>query len=171
MNLRHDPLPTTKIVCSETLHHMNPNLDKLIAAYQSRVLRAAALLRQSGIPMPETTMQWVTNGISRRGQLEGGIDYLKHGYGCTVNLADGVIDFDFGPNGELDGFDAGRLTEFAGYDLPQYGFADAAALQLGLKAAQTAGSLLTLGPLLRTASAPAARLDGLAAASTESKAQ
>jgi len=56
------------------------------------------------------------------GELSGGISYFKHGYGCAVHFSNGVVDFDFGSNGEFDGFNESRLIGFAGDRLEQYGF-------------------------------------------------
>ncbi|MDL2275966.1 hypothetical protein LJC22_07565 [Desulfosarcina sp. OttesenSCG-928-G10] len=41
------------------------------------------------------------------------IEYSFHGVGCIVFFDDCFIDFDFGPNGRFDGFDAWRLFDFA----------------------------------------------------------
>jgi hypothetical protein len=39
--------------------------------------------------------------------------YFFHGIGLAVTLEDKVVDFDFGPNDRIDGFDAWRLFNFA----------------------------------------------------------
>ncbi len=48
--------------------------------------------------------------------------YFKHGFGCAVRLPSGVVDFDFGLHGQINGFDLWRLISFAGKNLDQYGF-------------------------------------------------
>jgi len=40
------------------------------------------------------------------------IHYSIHGVGCTIESGDGVINFDFGPGGLVDGFDLWRLQQF-----------------------------------------------------------
>lgn len=39
--------------------------------------------------------------------------YSIHGVGCRVVAKSVIIDFDFGPGGRIDGFDAWRLSLFA----------------------------------------------------------
>jgi Domain of unknown function (DUF6896) len=53
--------------------------------------------------------------LPREGFLDAGksIAYSFHGIGCHVALPDGEIDWDFGNEGRLDGFDAWRLWCFA----------------------------------------------------------
>ena len=41
-----------------------------------------------------------------------GIPIYAHGYGIELKIGDLTIDFDWGPNGEPDGFDAWRLNNF-----------------------------------------------------------
>jgi hypothetical protein len=36
-----------------------------------------------------------------------------HGIGCRINLSTGSVDFNYGPNGEINGFDVWRLYNFA----------------------------------------------------------
>ncbi len=56
---------------------------------------------------------WRTNAIKRRGRVTRGAKYELHGIGCRINLSTGSVDFDYGPNGEINGFDAWRLYNFA----------------------------------------------------------
>jgi hypothetical protein len=53
--------------------------------------------------------------IPGRGVLdsERKIVYQFHGLGCRVKFERIVVDFDFGPGGRHDGFDAWRLHQFA----------------------------------------------------------
>ena len=59
--------------------------------------------------------------IPQRGILDEqqSISYSFHGIGCCVEFGTVVVDFDFGPNGRSDGFDAWRLQLFA-ESMPQY---------------------------------------------------
>ena len=127
---------------------MNQHLANLISDYQSSVLEAVALMQASGIPMPASSNAWVATQIPQRGLLAGGIPYFKHGFGCAVDLPHGKVDFDFGSEGQIDGFDAWRLAGFAGTRLAAYGFADEASLNSCFQSEVTAGSLTYSGYLL-----------------------
>lgn len=127
---------------------MNNHLARLISDYQASVQMAVELMQRSGIPLPSTCRDWVKTDIPNRGQLEGGIHYHKHGYGCAVSLSTGKVDFDFGRHGEIGGFDVWRLTDFADSKLPEYGFATEDALKACFKEAVVAGSLVYSGYIL-----------------------
>lgn len=128
---------------------MNRKLAALISDYQAHVKSAVALLQESGIPMPASDTDWAFNGIEQTGTLVDGSPYFKHGYGCMVRLSSGrAVDFDFGEQGQFDGFDAGRLAHFAGLKLVDYGFADEHSLDKCLKWELTSGSLTHSGYLL-----------------------
>lgn len=51
--------------------------------------------------------------IPREGKLEGGGEFSFHGVGCRIDDRAASVDFDFGPGGRTDGFDAWRLHVFA----------------------------------------------------------
>ncbi|CAI8913518.1 MULTISPECIES: hypothetical protein [Pseudomonas] len=127
---------------------MNNLLARLIRDYQASVSAAVELMQRSGIPRPSSAMAWVTMDIPHRGELDGGVGYFKHGYGCAVHLPTGPVDFDFGEQGELDGFDLWRLAGFAEGRLPSYGFADEDALKACFNAEIAAGSLVSSGYIL-----------------------
>jgi hypothetical protein len=46
------------------------------------------------------------------GTLGAGSRYRKHGYGCDVTGDSWSVDFDFGDEGQIDGFDEWRLEIF-----------------------------------------------------------
>lgn len=48
--------------------------------------------------------------------------YYKHGFGCEVYLRPFPVDFDFGDEGEINGFDPYRLARFASERLKNFGF-------------------------------------------------
>lgn len=127
---------------------MNNQLAILISDYQASVAAAVDLMQRSGIPRPLTNSDWVFNDIPQRGELEGGVRYFKHGYGCAVSLPTGTVDFDFGAHGEIGGFDAWRLAGFAGDKLSEYGFSDEAAITACIEAGVAAGSLVYSGYIL-----------------------
>ncbi|TFY87161.1 hypothetical protein DYL59_19470 [Pseudomonas kairouanensis] len=127
---------------------MNNQLAILISDYQANVASAVDMMQRSGIPRPLTDTDWVVTDIPQRGELEGGVRYFKHGYGCAVHLPTGTVDFDFGAQGEINGFDAWRLAGFAGDRLSAYGFADEDALTECFKAEAAAGALVYSGYIL-----------------------
>ncbi|PWK99434.1 hypothetical protein C7431_102237 [Pantoea allii] len=101
---------------------MNENLYRLITDYQDSVQIALKLMHRSGIKMPSSSYGWIKYNIPSVGELEGGIKYYKHGAGCQVELDSGIVDFDFGEQGEIGGFNSWWLTSFAGKNLTAYGF-------------------------------------------------
>ncbi|WP_431480845.1 DUF6896 domain-containing protein [Pseudomonas thivervalensis] len=127
---------------------MNNQLAILIRDYQASVGAAMDMMQRSGIPRPSTNSDWVGTDIPQHGELEGGIRYFKHGYGCAVSLPTGTVDFDFGAHGEIGGFDVWRLASFAGDKLSEYGFADEDALKECFEAEVAVGSLMYSGYIL-----------------------
>ena len=121
---------------------MNQGLSKLIHHYQLAVKQAVELMMQSGIPKPARPTAWVETDISQHGKLLGGISYFKHGYGCAVNLPSGKVDFDFGDEGQIDGFDIWRLTGFAKGRLSEYGFSTENEVKVAFEDAIKSGSIL-----------------------------
>ena len=124
---------------------MDNKLKKLISAYQARVRMAVELIQRSGIPLPATAQGWVETPIPASGALQGGVAYDKHGIGCWVDLPAGAVDFDFGRFGEIDGFDCGRLVEFAGVEFTRYGFDTKEAIEKCFETAVWSGSLVPSG--------------------------
>ncbi|RDS81603.1 hypothetical protein DWU98_10250 [Dyella monticola] len=82
------------------------------------------------------------NDLPNIGILAGGIRYRKHGYGCKVFLPDIAIDFDFGDQGEYDGFDLWRLRIFAGERLVEFGISSASELDGLFNEAVRTGALV-----------------------------
>ena len=95
---------------------MKQELDELIGEFRSAQDRAVAFLsRELGIPRPDTNRDWVRIWYAHELQKPGvrnGVHIDCHGYGVELVLADVTIDFDWGENGEPDGFDAWRLYVF-----------------------------------------------------------
>lgn len=101
---------------------MDERLSSLINDYLRAVRTALTLMQKSGIPLPHSSSEWVDTDLSHLSSLNDGIDYLKHGNGCWVDLPDGGVDFDFGRRGETSGLDAWRLARFAKKRQETYGF-------------------------------------------------
>ncbi|QHM71406.1 DUF6896 domain-containing protein [Mixta intestinalis] len=101
---------------------MNENFYLLIVEFQENVQAALKLMYRSGIKMPSSRSEWIESDIPSSGELEGGVKYYKHGAGCWVGLDSGEVDFDFGLQGKVGGFNAWWLTRFAGNNIETYGF-------------------------------------------------
>src|SRR5687768_5988973 len=80
------------------------------------------MLNAAGIKRPSDAQEWIQMEFPELGGLPGGFRYYKHGIGCAVRGPDWSVDFDFGEHGEIDGFDAYRLYDFASKRLSHYGF-------------------------------------------------
>jgi hypothetical protein len=91
---------------------MNSSFDQMISDYTSLVAeRMSRFCVETGSVLPKSNIEWVTNG-PKKTVLSDGTIYSKHGFGCLITLKSGAIDFDFGDLGEIDGFDAYRLSAF-----------------------------------------------------------
>ncbi len=101
---------------------MNEKLVRLIADFQENVQIALKLMQRSGIQMPFSRNNWIESNIPNTGELDGGVKYYKHGAGCLIKLSTGDVDFDFGEQGEIGGFNFWWLIRFAGKKLTAYGF-------------------------------------------------
>lgn len=101
---------------------MDKQLAHVIADYQTSVRSAIVEMKRSGIAMPYSANCWIDTQIPAQGKLQSGISYFKHGCGCRVYFSTGDVDFDFGEQGEIGGFDSWRLSDFAKGKLAKYGF-------------------------------------------------
>jgi hypothetical protein len=86
---------------------------EMIAAFQGQTARANALLQE--FLHLVNPMYWRQAGISQTGYCGPGnsIRYFYHGIGCAVETYDLRIDWDYGLDGRVDGFDIWRLRRFA----------------------------------------------------------
>lgn len=107
---------------------MDKQLARLISDYQSAVGAAVLLMSNSGIEIPSTSSAWFDLDIPAHGELNSDISYYKHGYGCEVHMSEGEVDFDFGRQGQIDGFDNWRLWKFCQGRSDTYAFATEQAL-------------------------------------------
>lgn len=94
---------------------MDRRLDSLIERFRKAQDAAVILLSTMGVPRPASTYDWLAicraHGIS--GLEANGVKLTPHGVGINVRQGKTSVDFDWGPNGEPDGFDAWRLFNFA----------------------------------------------------------
>ncbi|WP_409306579.1 DUF6896 domain-containing protein [Pectobacterium sp. B1J-3] len=121
---------------------MNDSLFQLITDFQASVESAVKLMQRSGIRMPSSRAAWINADIPHSGDLDGGGKYYKHGVGCWVCLNTGNVDFDFGEQGEIGGFNLWWLTQFAGERLVDYGFSCEDELEACLDTALASGALI-----------------------------
>jgi len=83
----------------------------LIDDYQAAVRRVVSALRV-GFGRDDLLPARGRREIPKDGVING-VEFSFHGVGCRATV-DGVeVDFDFGPNGRTDGFEAWRLWFFA----------------------------------------------------------
>ena len=127
---------------------------KLIKECLAAAQAAVSLLAEAGIALPESDRAWCINGIPGTGALRGGVSYRKHCYGCEVRLESGAVDFDFGREGEIDGFDVWRLADFAADRLGSFGFTSRDELKAVFAAAVAAREIRATGYILHYLAAP-----------------
>lgn len=83
----------------------------LISEYQVAVRRVVSALRM-GFGRDDLLTSRRRGEIPKSGVING-IDFSFHGVGCRGTVDGMDVDFDFGPDGRTDGFDAWRLWNFA----------------------------------------------------------
>ena len=87
-------------------------LDALINDFIAMV-ETSTLIFEEKFGTRDIRRLWHTKAIKRRGRVTRGVKYELHGIGCRINLSTGSVVFDYGPNGEINGFDTWRLYNFA----------------------------------------------------------
>ncbi len=126
---------------------MQPELQSLIGDFVATVAqRFAQLQREVGVATPTSSTAWATNGL-KKGTLSDGAIYSKHGVGCLIEASEKGVDFDFGDCGEIDGFDAWRLLQFAEISNGQHAATDKKKIQALLDSALAAGEIEKRGSL------------------------
>ncbi len=97
---------------------MNHKLNSIILDFQGKVEKACSLLREH---LQTDEPHIYKPDVGQYGVLGDKYKYFYHGAGCRVHLTeDEVIDFDFGVNGRIDGFDQWRLKSFVDDRTDQY---------------------------------------------------
>lgn len=128
---------------------MDKALDQLITKY---VDVAAELFprvaKHLGASIPITNTEWACLGVAQRGSTPDGIDYFKHGYGVAMKDGKHKIDIDLGENGEMNGFDAWRLFDFAQGSKIQTPFGSDKEIESAVKEAEKSGELVYSGYIL-----------------------
>ncbi|PKH28886.1 hypothetical protein BI292_27595 [Pseudomonas sp. 43NM1] len=90
----------------------NLALEYLIEDFLEKVDKATAMLEKK-FGDRFILRLWGTKKIPQRGTVSGNVTYELHGVGCRVYLPEACIDFDYGPDGRIDGFDSWRLYIYA----------------------------------------------------------
>lgn len=114
--------PTTKNMDhkkrdSEAQTMKTQTLENLITEYLTQVKQATDLLERS-FGTKNLLSLWRSKKIPQRGNITNDVTYELHGIGCRVYLSEICIDFDYGPNDRVDGFDPWRLYTYA-CEVPQ----------------------------------------------------
>jgi len=90
----------------------NQTLENLINEYLDQVKKATDLLERI-FGTKNILPLWHSEKISQRGKVSDDVSYELHGIGCRIYLSEICVDFDYGPNERVDGFDPWRLYMYA----------------------------------------------------------
>jgi hypothetical protein len=126
---------------------MDIALRQLIEDYLWSVDTACDLLRQRLNIEGNILHAWQSSKVPQTGWLDEQhqISFYFHGIGCCVEHLSECVDFDFGPEGRQDGFDAWRLSRFAeSIDSQEPLFRDHNALTAELKRLHANGEIIRL---------------------------
>jgi hypothetical protein len=105
---------------------MNPILQEIIARFRAAQDRGVAAVvgvlgPTLGVRLPASNREWVAicseSGLYHVRRVNG-LEVYAHGYGLEIAFPDVTIDFDWGDEGEPDGFDAWRLWNFVRENQP-----------------------------------------------------
>ena len=94
---------------------MKAEFATVLDAFNAAQLHAVKILEGYGIPIPKSNLDWTILKLEpeiKSKMSSDGIHIFKHGYGLTIKDSTCYIDFDFGKNGEVNGFDVHRLFFF-----------------------------------------------------------
>ncbi|MBS1704223.1 MAG: hypothetical protein JST12_21345 [Armatimonadetes bacterium] len=121
---------------------MDLRLKHVIEEYWAGIQEVLRLMDASGMPRPATLAEWlVTRNEWQMGTFVGDIRFFCHGYGIAVNLPSGVLDFDFGLNGEVDGVNVHWAIQFVQKRLGEFGYSSESELKQAFEDAIAAGDL------------------------------
>ena len=89
-------------------------IEELIRAYRTRLFEVADVLGRHFDVAPDQLLAAKNRREIPSSGDASGLEFRFHGVGLWVGASSGrAVDFDWGPNGELGGFDAWRLHNFA----------------------------------------------------------
>ncbi|MFK7845348.1 MAG: hypothetical protein AB8G77_08610 [Rhodothermales bacterium] len=128
---------------------MDTALQELVSAYvetaKTLFPRVAAYV---GVSLPISNIEWASFDIPQSGETDDGIVYFKHGFGVGMNDGSRRIDIDLGAAGEMDGFDAWRLFDFAKQNKIDTPYSDYKDVEKAIETALQAGELEFSGYIL-----------------------
>jgi len=90
----------------------NTSFEDLIKGFLSKVEEGTTLL-QKKFGTRNILRLWRSGQIERCGEIIDGVEYELHGVGCAIHFPTELVDFDYGPNNRIDGFDVWRLYMYA----------------------------------------------------------
>jgi hypothetical protein len=129
---------------------MNQTIDLLIDRFRkAQDIGVKTLTDQLEIPRPISNRHWWR--YCQENDLysidnQNGVGIYAHGYGIALTIGKLRIDFDWGDNGEADGFDGWRLYNFACDNCPEIGCSHEIVIDW-LEEALKEGSLIKSGEL------------------------
>jgi len=88
------------------------NHEDLITDFLSKVEIGTELL-QKKFGTRNILRLWRSKQIERCGEITDEIQYELHGVGCAIHFPSESVDFDYGSNSRIDGFDVWRLYIYA----------------------------------------------------------
>jgi len=92
---------------------MNAELHRIITQYQDTVKKLfPGVAGHLNVQLPITDRECVGINAKQREETPDGIKYFKHGYGIRMYDGNLEVDFDLGDKVQIDGFNAGRLSDF-----------------------------------------------------------
>lgn len=96
---------------------MNSDLSQIIQKFNDAQEETCRILHDIwNMPRPITAEEWIDFRMTFNGQKErktsASYKIFPHGVGLAFKSPEFIIDFDFGENGESNGFDANRLFNF-----------------------------------------------------------
>ena len=121
----------------------NSDFKKVVDDYLSAVEVAVSLFKQE-IGETAPLKAWHDGQLPQTGKLSDEIEYQFHGIGCLLIFSDYEVDFDFGPEGRIDGFDLWRLNGYLGSCKDKYSGYSEEQLKNDFAAAVSSGEIYKL---------------------------
>lgn len=88
------------------------HLEDLIKGFLNKVEEGTTLLQEK-FGTRNILRLWRSGKIERCGEVIDGVEYELHGIGCAIHFPTESVDFDYGSNNRIDGFDEWRLYMYA----------------------------------------------------------
>lgn len=128
---------------------MNRDLDELIAKYVDVAAEMfPGVAKHLGASPPISNTEWACLDVPQSGVTFDGTQYFKHGYGIVMKDGNREIDLDLGEKGEINGFDAWRLFDFAERNKIATPFGSHKEIETAMQEAVDSGELAYSGYIL-----------------------